>query len=345
MHTPMIRGRTLVGRLLTWVALLVTTTITSACSGESQEPDHVASGPPGPAPWILYQQDTGDRVEVALVRADGTDRSAPLHDLGMGDQTNPDWSPDGSRIVFAMNDGKRDDLWVADADGDDAHRLLNCRGTCRWLDDPDWSPDGTGIVYSRSIQRADGWGIGTLETVDVATGEVRVVLGPWKRSFTAGARYSPDGLRVVFEKVHKAGRRHDAAVDADALAVVRLDRPGHRVRSLTDPGIFAATADWSPDSKRIVYSALAEPHGEAPDLFWLRPAGGVPTRVTSLADDGGFAAEPAWLPDGTGLLFSGRLTGPGTPELLGVRLDGGGLGSPFGDDTVYGRHPRAQPTT
>ena len=340
MHTSKFRGRALV----VGAALVVTTTFASACSGESQKPDHGAAEIPEPAPWILYQQDAGGRVEVALVRADGTDRTAPLHDLGTGHQTNPDWSPDGTRVVFAMNDGRRDDLWVADAEGGDAHRLLDCRGTCRWLDDPDWSPDGTEIVYSRSIQRADGWGIGTLETVDVATGKVRVVLGPWRRSFTAGARYSPDGLRVVFEKVHKAGRRHDADVDAVTLTVVRVDRPGHPVRALTDPRLFAATADWSPDGKRIVYSALAEPDSEAQDLFWIRPRGGVPTQVTALADDGGFAAEPAWLPDGTELLFSGRLSGPGSPELLGVRLDGAGLGSPFGDDTVYGRHPRAHPT-
>ena len=95
----------------------------------------------------------------------------------------------------------------------------------------------------------------------------------------------------------------------------------------------------------MVYSALVEPDRDAQDLFWIRPSGGAPTRITYVSDDGGFAADPAWFPDGTGLLFSGRLEGPGSPELVRVRLDGSGLGSAFGDDVLFGLHPRVQPTS
>ena len=199
------------------------------------------------------------------------------------------------------------------------------------------------IVYSRSIQRADGWGIGTLETVDVATGRVRVVLGPWKRSFTAGARYSPDGREVVFEKVHKTGRAHDADVDAVTLVVVRLDQPGHPVRTLTDPRLFAATADWSPDGKRIVYSALGEPDGEAPDLFWIRPGGGEPTRITDVAEDSGTRPSRPGCLTAPACCSAAGSRERGSPELLTVRLDGSALGPAFGDEVVFGRHPRVQP--
>jgi Tol biopolymer transport system component len=331
------------GRAPMGAALAVTIAVASACSGQDPRPVRAAETSLAPAPWVLFQQDAGERLEVALVRTDGTDLTAPLRDLAGGNQTNPDWSPDGRRIVLAMSDGERDDLWVADADGTHARRLLDCRGRCRWLDDPDWSPDGKRIVYSRTIERADGWGIGTLETVDVATGQVRVLLGPWKRSFTAGARYSPDGDRVVFEKVHKTRRGPNADIDAVALVVARIDSPRVPVRVITDPRQFAATADWSPDGKRIVYSALAGPDGEAPDLFWIRPGGGQPTRLTALSRDGGYAADPAWLPDTGGVLFSGRLEGAGSPMLLTVGLDGSGLGSAFGDDVLFGTHPRVQP--
>jgi len=327
-------------------ALVVTAVLASSCSSEPTPLARATTVPVDAAPWILFQQDAGSRYEVALVRADGTDRTAPLHDLGTHHQSNPDWSPDGRQLVFAMSDGERDDLWVADADGGHSRLLLDCARLCLWLDDPDWSPDGRSIVYSQTKLRQSGTGTSTLETVDVVTGLVQVLLGPWSRDFTAGARYSPDGNQVVFEKVHKAGRGPDADIDGVTLSVMRLDRPRHPVRAITDPRLFAATADWSPDGERIAYSALAEPGDEAPDLFWIGPSGGEPTRITSLADAGGFAAEPAWLTDGSGLLFSGHLAaGPGSPELLTVAPDGSGVGSAFGEDTLLGRHPRAQPTS
>ena len=112
-----------------------------------------------------------------------------------------------------MNDGERDDLWVADADGERRPHAAR-------LSRPVPLARRPRLVAGRQAHRlqpdhsgADGWGIGTLETVDVATGRVRVVLGPWKRDFTAGARYSPDGRQVVFEKVHKTGRGPDADID------------------------------------------------------------------------------------------------------------------------------------
>ena len=67
------------------------------------------------------------RITLRCTWPDRTVRTPlPGRSLDGGDQTNPDWSPDGERFVFAMNDGKRDDLWVADADGSDAHMLLDC---------------------------------------------------------------------------------------------------------------------------------------------------------------------------------------------------------------------------
>jgi Tol biopolymer transport system component len=335
--TAKIRGRALV----VGAALALTTTTLAAGVAGASEP----RGDAAPLSWILYQRDGDGRIEVGLIRGDATGLHNPVADAAGGDQSNPDWSPDGRRIVFAMSDGRRDDLWVADTDGGHLRMLLDCEGPCRWLDDPDWSPDGKRIVYSRTVRRPDGWGVDTLETVDVATGRVRVVLGPWTTTFTAGARYSPDGRRVVFERVHKVGRGPNSDVDGVVLTVVRLDVRSHPTRALTDPALFAATADWSPDGRRIVYSGLAGPDGAAPDLFLVRPWGGTPVRITDLGAHGGYANEPAWQADSRHLLFSGRVDGAGPPLLLRVRADGTGLGSAFGDDLVHGRHPRVQPTT
>ena len=324
---------------LTVPALVLTAGRASACTGAGTPPAHVTVDP---APWVLFQQDAGARQEVALVRADGSDLHAPLHDLGTSHQTNPDWSPDGTRFVFAMGDVEREGLWVADADGANARVLLDCDDDCRWLDDPDWSPDGTRVAYSCTEER-DGLGWGTLETVDVMTGEVTVLRDLGTDQFSAGARWSPDGEWLVYELVHKVDPSVDADIDGVVLLAMRLRRPGLIERTLTSPWQFAATADWSPDGRTIVYCALPREGADNTDLYTVTVRGHRHTRLTRLARSGGYAAEPAWLPDGTGVLFSGRLAGAGSGEVLAVAADGGDVHPAFGDQTVYGRHPRVQP--
>jgi len=318
------------------VAVLVTTAL-----GLPAAPGHAVE--PAPA-LVLYQQQGRERAEVALIRSDGTAAVNPVGTLGTGDQSNPDWAPGGRRFVFAMNDGRRDDLWVARTDGTHARRLLDCRKACRYLDDPAWSPDGREVGYSRTSRGPGGSGVSTLEVVDVRTGHVRVLLGPWTRRSTAGVRWAPSGGDLVFERVHKVSGDLDAAIDGVSLVRLYLHFRDAPRLVLTDPRLFAATADWSPDGNRIVYSALPEPGAAHPDLFVIGIAGGGLRRITNLADDGGYAVEPTWLPDSTGIVFSGRADGsPGEPMLLTVQDYGSGLGSAFGDDIIHGRHPRVRP--
>lgn len=288
---------------------------------------------------VLY---TGvSEARIGMAGLDGSDAHLLWPDLGEGDQTNADWSPTGSRVVFVANDGERDDLWIAEVDGGEPRLLLDCARACRWLDDPSWSPNGREVVYSRTVERG-GRGLGSLETVDVDSGAVSVLVPPRARTFTAGARWSPFGSFVVYESVRKTHPGLDAAVDGVALRVVRPGfPPGPR---LTDPRLFAATADWSPDGTSIVYTALPERGAAATDLFTIDPEGGTPRRVTYLADAGGFAQEPTWRADSRTLVFSGRLADrTGSPVLLTAGATGVPAPTELGGRAVIGRHPRVEP--
>ena len=298
------------------------------------------AGAASPRPRVLFQAQ-GQHTLVALADLDGSHATYPLDDLPGGNQTNPDWSTDGTRFVFALDDGSRESLWVSDADGGNAHVLLPCAAACAWLDDPDWSPDGESIVYSRTESRGTaGWG--SLEVVDVDTGRVTVVLAARLRTFTSGARWSPDGSQIVFESVHKDGPGIGAGVDGVSLKIVAADarKAG---KALTEPELFAVTADWSPDGTSIVYSALAEPGSEAPDLFVISPQGGDPRRVTNVGDAGGYAAEPAWRADSTRIVFSGGLPDGPSGVLLTVPADGSAAPVELGTTRITGRHPRVEP--
>jgi Tol biopolymer transport system component len=287
--------------------------------------------------WLTYQTDTSP-TEVRVVRADGTADASPTADVPGDDQTNPDWSPDGTRLVFAATVNGVDSLWTVNADGTSASMLLECAAPCIYYDDPAWSPDGTKVLYSR-MSIVDGNTAAAIETVDIADGTVTELLAADAEHFFAGTRYSPDGKSVVFEHVHKTGPSLDDEVDGVALSVFDIASPATTVTALTDPGVFAATADWGPNGELIVFSALPSSDASAPDLFTIRPDGSALTRVTTLADDGGAAEEPAWSGDATSIYFKASLP-EGGGGIAVVPVGGGDVKPAWGDAFTAGRHPR-----
>lgn len=96
--------------------------------------------------WIVFYSnmptDGMPWLQIYKVRSDGSEL-VKLSDTPSNDFM-PDWSPDGSRLVFVSErDGNRE-LYVMDADGSNQIRLTN-----NIADDmrPRWSPDGKTILF------------------------------------------------------------------------------------------------------------------------------------------------------------------------------------------------------
>ena len=146
----------------------------------------------------------------------------------LGQNQDPEWSPDGTRIAFVSNRlGGVFDVWVMNADGTGQTRITQESGDA---EAPSWSPDGGRIAYDTTALGGDK---------DVAV----IAVGGGGRLVVAGGSgdqslpvWSPDGARIVFQDTTVGG-----------LSSVGPTGAG-RAPFLSD----AAQPDFSPDGSRLV---------------------------------------------------------------------------------------------
>ena len=98
-----------------------------------------------------------------------------------GQNADPAWSPDGSRLAFRRTEPGGSNIWVADRDGKELKRLTKASGDDH---EPTWSPDGRHIAFRSSrngmsgifVMAADGSG------QRLVAGHPKALSGPaWNR--------------------------------------------------------------------------------------------------------------------------------------------------------------------
>jgi Tol biopolymer transport system component/CubicO group peptidase (beta-lactamase class C family) len=147
----------------------------------------------------------------------------------------PDWSPDGTHIAFASQQGEYANIYVMNV----AHALRS-EGTdssdWRQLTDtdahdayPDWSPDGTQIAFCS--KRDGNWEIYVMN----ADGSDQRRL-THSGAFNGAPRWSPDGTQIAFES-----NREIYVMNAD----------GTNVRRLTDNSFADRRPAWRPNMTAV----------------------------------------------------------------------------------------------
>ncbi len=269
-------------------------------------------------PIVFPASGVAGNPDLFIVNADGSGIRNLTSDAGK--ESEPSFSPDGSRIAFEAIRGtdSQQQIYVMNSDGTDVTQLTFREDGVAIF--PSWSPDGTRIAFMRAT--AQRYGPQRLWVMD-ADGSNQQLLGDGR----GGAIWSSDGTQLLMNNV-----------------LVAVDGSG-RIE-LADHG---GDSHWSPDETLIVFHSdrdaeVGGPHNGAGDLWVMDADGGGMRQLTSAA---GRDYRPRWSPDGDSLVFvSDRdgndevyildlLTGAETRLTDNIGIDGGVLWSRDGSQVLF----------
>src|SRR5690606_7298977 len=114
-------------------------------------------------------------------------------------ETQPRFSPDGSRIAFTSDRDGLENLWVMDADGGNARQVTEERE--RQVSNPAWTPDGQYLVGRKHFRNTRSLGAGEMWLYHVAGGSGSQISERrnWEQNATEPI-VSPDGRYIYFSE-------------------------------------------------------------------------------------------------------------------------------------------------
>lgn len=255
---------------------------------------------------------------VFTVKPDGTDVRQVTHPpRGIIDE-QPDWAPDGSLLAFQRcfrASGAGCSVYTVRPDGSGLTRISLCPAggaAVRCTDDtlPAFSPDGRSLVFGATSDTSSN-----VVVADLATHKQRAVVTAPLRYTVDDPQFSPDGTRIVFEKM----LREDAP---RALFVV--DLTGSDARRLTAWRLNAGdNPDWSPDGSWILFRTHELHDGKQSQIDVVHPDGSGLRQLTHFKQ-GAIVTSSSFSPDDQWIVYSTDGLG-GNADLYIMRVKGGDI--------------------
>jgi Tol biopolymer transport system component len=222
---------------------------------------------------IAYCSSAGDPVgqfDIWTMKQNGKDKRR-LTQLG-GSAIFPDFSPDGSEIVFNAQPAgaANQDVYVMNADGSGQVDVTNAPGNDQYAA---WSPDGSKIVFESNrtglsqvwIMNPDG------------SGQTQLTFDATKKDQTP--EWSPDGTRIAYTV--------DVSTTVGGGDIWVMNADGSDQHAITSGPEREFGPVWSPDGTRIAFLDFVS------RTVYVMGADGSGRYAVH---PGGFQFVPAWQP-------------------------------------------------
>jgi len=188
----------------------------------------------------------------------------------------------GSRIAYVQKQGKRYELRVADADGQNPRTVVRSGEP---LISPMFSPDGASLAYVSFEDKKP-----VVYVQSLRDGERRKVAA-FKGSNSAPA-WAPDGKRLAVVLTRD-----------EASQIYLINTDGSGLTRLTQGGNIDTEPVFSPDGQTVYFTS---DRGGSPQIYRVATSGGEPKRLTF---SGSYNVSPTISPDGRYLAYIGREDG------------------------------------
>ncbi len=187
-----------------------------------------------------------------------------------------------TRIAYVTKVGDRYNLWIADADGENAQSAL---ASSEPIISPAWSPMGGHLAYVSFESRKP-----VVYVHEIATGKRRL-LANFRGSNSAPA-WSPDGRTLAVTLSRDGGSQ-----------LYLIDAQGGEPRRLSQSASIDTEPVFSPDGRTIYF---VSDRGGSPQIYRMAATGGSVQRVTFT---GSYNISPSVSPDGKTLAYIARVNG------------------------------------
>lgn len=298
-----------------------------------------------------------DNIWIGNADGSGGDISITKSTAAGAHSSNPQWTPDQSKILYLSRRSTTDignpasaasggvNIWISNADGSGGDvPLTNFGSFAVQAGEFSLSPDGTQILFTSSLNLSKD----PLDPANATTNIWRIGIdGSGLTALTQNTasgvnnqqpQLSPDGTRIAWTSRRNVTDDSAGATAATSYNVWIMDADGSNPIAVThkdDLDTDSSTPLWSPDGSFLLFLSelnLTDITGpqNAANLWRSDPDGSGLTHLTDHLS--AYILDPIWAPDGSLILFDSSLdfmnpsadvlNANGNANLFTVRPDG-----------------------